>query len=242
MNLKSVLAPNIFILKIGGLWPTESYNLKNFYTFYALICFIFIVFSHNLSQLINVYFIYDQLETLTASIVVMLTEFTGMIKFFLFYRNIRIVKKLMKMLDGELFQPKNRKQELLLQKYLINWRRVYIIFSLSAAMTLLLWGLFPIFDGSHKEKKLPFIAWYPYDYKTTPKYEITYFYQIVANYFIAFTNQNIDAFVSALLMFVAAECDLLCHKLRNLKEKNNFIECIKHHQEILRQKFTKIII
>ncbi|XP_063925642.1 odorant receptor 4-like [Zophobas morio] len=106
-------------------------------------------------------------------------------------------------------------------------------------MTLLLWGLYPVLDQSYKAKKLPFIAWYSYDHQKSPLYEITYIYQIIANYFIAFTNQNVDAFISALLMYIAAQCELLCDHLKNLKfeEKNKgfvkFVRCVKHHQKIL---------
>ncbi|RZB39618.1 7tm 6 domain containing protein [Asbolus verrucosus] len=233
-NLKSPLKMNILILKFGGLWPEDS--LKSCcYTGYAIISFIFIVMSHNLSQIINVYYIYDQLETLTASIVVMLTEFMGMIKFCLFHKNIKTVKGLMRKLESDLFQPKNTNQRVILQEFLDSWKKIYVIFSISAGMTLLLWGLYPIIDKSYKEKNLPFIAWYPYNYKISPNYELTYFYQIIANYFIAFTNQNIDAFISALLMYIAAQCELLCDDLKNLDHNTikNFILCIKRHQAIL---------
>jgi hypothetical protein len=236
-NLKSPLSTNILILKVGGLWPSGGkYSPKNIYTGYALICFIFIVISHNLSQLVNVYFIYDQLETLTASIVVMLSEVTGMVKFYLFHKNIRVVKDLMTMLEGDLFQPKTTRQRVMLRGSLNTWKKIYVVFSLSAVMTIFLWGLHPLVDGSYKNQELPFLAWYPYCYRASPQYQLTYVYQVVANFFIAITNQNIDAFISALLMYTATQCEMLCDDLANLvgTDRRNFGRCVKHHQEILR--------
>ncbi|KAH0808229.1 hypothetical protein GEV33_014563 [Tenebrio molitor] len=235
-NLKSPLTTNILILKVGGLWPSGGkYSPKNIYTGYALICFIFIVISHNLSQLVNVYFIYDQLETLTASIVVMLSEVTGMVKFYLFHKNIRVVKDLMTMLEGDLFQPKTTRQRVMLRGSLNTWKKIYVVFSLSAVMTIFLWGLHPLVDGSYKNQELPFLAWYPYCYRASPQYQLTYVYQVVANFFIAITNQNIDAFISALLMYTATQCEMLCDDLANLvgTDRRNFGRCVKHHQEIL---------
>ncbi|KAH0808225.1 hypothetical protein GEV33_014566 [Tenebrio molitor] len=226
-----------FMENLGGLWPSGGkYSPKNIYTGYALICFIFIVISHNLSQLVNVCFIYDQLETLTASIVVMLSEVTGMVKFYLFHKNIRVVKDLMTMLEGDLFQPKTTRQRVMLRGSLNTWKKIYVVFSLSAVMTIFLWGLHPLVDGSYKNQELPFLAWYPYCYRASPQYQLTYVYQVVANFFIAITNQNIDAFISALLMYTATQCEMLCDDLANLvgTDRRNFGRCVKHHQEILR--------
>ncbi|KAJ3663304.1 hypothetical protein Zmor_007605 [Zophobas morio] len=48
---------------------------------------------------------------------------------------------------------------------------------------------------------------------------------------------NLDMFVVALIIFVSAQCDILCDELRNNLRRPNFHEkflrCIKHHKEIL---------
>lgn len=237
-DLKAPLAINIYILKMSGIWSRyDDFSLKRFYDINSVICFIFIVVCHNLSQVINIYFIYDQLVTLTASIVVTLTEVMGMIKFYIFYKNIKTVHRLMEILDKDIFQPKSPAQQMLLQRSFDTWKQIYFIFSVSAMMTLFLWGFYPLMDGSYKTGNLPFTAWYPYNEQATPFYELTYSYQILANYFIAFTNQNIDAFISALLMYIAAECKLVCDSLKNVnfhKKENIFVSIVQHHREILK--------
>ncbi|XP_064212327.1 odorant receptor 4-like [Tribolium castaneum] len=97
---------------------------------------------------------------------------------------------------------------------------------------------YPIIDGSIRKLELPFWAWYPYNIREAPLFQIVYMYQFFCVWCIAFLSMNIDMSNTSLMMFVKVQCQLLCNNLRNLKNYDNcfnakLIECIKHHQQIL---------
>ncbi|RZB40795.1 7tm 6 domain containing protein, partial [Asbolus verrucosus] len=64
---------------------------------------------------------------------------------------------------------------------------------------------------------------------------------IVSTCLLALGDCNIDMLVSALMMFLGAQCDILCDDLKNLgsvfSDFNKEIKrCVRHHKEILRSK------
>ena len=62
---------NLFALKVAGLWPKEYEVYKpNLYLLYAVASTFIILGGHNLSQVINIFYVYTDLEALTATIFV----------------------------------------------------------------------------------------------------------------------------------------------------------------------------
>ena len=74
---------------------------------------------------------------------------------------------------------------------------------------------FPILDGTYKEFRLAIPAWFPYDFKRSPYFHITYLYQTVSVSFLTTADVILDMFVVALIIFVNAQCDILCDELKN---------------------------
>jgi hypothetical protein len=238
---KFTIRVNIMILKIAGLWPkgTEIYKC-NFYTLYSIISINLFINAPNFFQAANIVFVYTDLEALTALIFVTVTELLASFKVYCFVRNIAILKSLMVELDKKMFQPKNEQQKDLIRPNLNSWTLTYVVFWIPVISTLIMWAIFPVMDGSVKEYRLPFSAWYPFNTKTSPSYEITYFYQTVSVWFLAITNMNMDMFAAALMMYVGIQCDILCDDLRNLSTSvdaeynKKLLDCIQHHKTIVK--------
>ncbi|RZC35812.1 7tm 6 domain containing protein, partial [Asbolus verrucosus] len=233
---------NIFILKLVGLWPkgNESYKF-NFYTLYAIISITLFVYGHNITQTLNILFVLNDLEALTGTIVISLTLSLAIIKTYCIIRNMPTLKKLMIILNSGIFQPKSIHQKNLVKSNLKEWKMFYMVFLIITWNTVLFYITFPIFDKSIKEYRLPLMAWYPYDTKISPSYEITYIYQIMGTFFVAMSNINIDTLIAALNMYVGAQCDILCDNLRNLRNEpfpddidEEFMNCINHHKKIVK--------
>ncbi|RZC37653.1 7tm 6 domain containing protein [Asbolus verrucosus] len=114
---------------------------------------------------------------------------------------------------------------------------IYEVLLLMASFAALFWSVFPVMDNSIADYPLPYFAWYPYDTKTSPFYEVTYAYQIMCTFFTAMTSVCIDTLIASLNMYVGTQFDLLCDDLRNLRDEEDvnkkLISCIKHHKEIL---------
>ncbi|KAJ3663339.1 hypothetical protein Zmor_007628 [Zophobas morio] len=236
-NSKHKIGANLFFLRLVGLWPIgcDSYKFSA-YTTHAIISIIIIMGSYNFARVMNLFFIYTDLEELTGSIYLTVTDCLVLVKMYFFVQNIRMLKELIGHLDSDLFIPKNETHINLILNGVKAWRISYKSFWVMVAGTLSSWSIVPLFD--HDKRRLPLEAWYPYDIKLSPYYEITYICQVVSIWFLATANMNMDSFMAALMMFIGTQCDILCDDLRNLPEKDEFnkklLDCVTHHKDVLR--------
>ncbi|KAJ3663391.1 hypothetical protein Zmor_007665 [Zophobas morio] len=237
---QDIISMNIYILRIVGLWPKnyEIYKL-DWYFFYTTIFVVFFITPNVLFQTLNIIFVYSNLEALTETMLVCIAELLGLLKIYTFIKNIGMLKRLMMILESDIFQPKNARQKLLVEPAIKLWQMIYHTLIGTVVPALTLWLIFPILTGSVKKYGLPFSAWYPYDFKKSYFYELTYLHQVLGTSLVAFGDYNIDMLISALMMYVGAQCDLLCDNLRSLGvESNDFGHrlkmCIIHHKTILR--------
>ena len=240
-NWKFTIRYNILVLKIGGLWPKGNEVYKfNFYTLYSIVAINLFINGHNFFQTANIFFVYTDLTALSALIFITITDLLASIKACYFVINVGILKNLMVTLDGQLFQPKTSAQRNLVQPNLKSWKIAFVSFWTPALATLISWSVFPIMDGSFREYRLPFSAWYPYNTKVSPHYEITYIYQVLSIWFLALSNVNMDTLIAALMMYVGTQCDILSDDVKNLGSggvsefNTNLLNCMNHHRNILR--------
>ncbi|RZB40128.1 7tm 6 domain containing protein, partial [Asbolus verrucosus] len=244
LDWKKTIKPNIIMLKIVGLWPAgdKAYGY-DLYTLYAIISIFLFQICHVFFQTVNLYLIMDNLQAITGTIYIVLMDMSIVLKTYCLMKNMGMLKQLMITLNGDLFQPKTLQQQILVQPNLKAWQRIVSTFWFLAAGCSFFWAFFPVMDGSVDEYRLPFLAWYPYDTKTSPQYELTYIYQMFAINFTSMANVNINTLIAALNMYVGAQFDILCDDLRNLhdisKSTSNDIttalkKCIYHHREVLK--------
>ncbi|RZC37207.1 7tm 6 domain containing protein, partial [Asbolus verrucosus] len=237
---KRAIKINILILKLVGLWPHEDESYKfNLYTFYAIISINFLINGHNFFQTMNIFVVYPDLEALAETIFVTITDLLASVKVYYFTRNMGQLKKLMVELNSEIFQPKSEEQMILVRPGLFSWKMTYVGFWTPVATTLFLWASFPIMDGSVKEYRLPFSAWYPFNTKISPWYELTYLHQVVSIWFMATANVNMDTLIAALMMYTGVQCDILCDNLRNLSGVEGefvgkLVASMQHHRKIVK--------
>ncbi|XP_063925633.1 odorant receptor Or1-like [Zophobas morio] len=229
---------NTLMLKFVGLWPEGdgTYNL-NIYTIYAVISINLLVNGHTFFQVMNIFFVFSNLQALTATIFITASEVLVSVKVYKYVQNLKLLKKLKNDLEKDIFQPTNEGQILLIEPHLKMWKVAYFVFCIPSTAVVALFAAFPILDQRIKEYRLPFSAWYPYNTKISPLYELTYLYQVIAILFMATVNVNTDILISALMMYVAAQCDILCDELRNLNASENIHEkiiiCVRRHQALL---------
>jgi hypothetical protein len=240
---KLTIRANIIKLKLVGLWPSGDDTYRpNWYTLWAAISIGLFIYAHNFFQVVNIVFIFDDLQAITATIFVTLSELLTILKTYCMIQNMGILKRLMVSLNGDIFQPKNARQKRLVQPSLTFWKVNYVLFYVMSSGAIFFWAAYPILDNSVKEHRLPFLAWYPYDTKISPFYEITYVYQIFSISFIAVTTLSIDTLIGALNMYIGAQYDILCDDLKHLFDAEDssmdfyrkLVNCVKHHRAILR--------
>ncbi|RZB40289.1 7tm 6 domain containing protein, partial [Asbolus verrucosus] len=234
---KSTIKINIFILKLMGLWPgTNDSRSSRLYTIYTVITIVFFLYGSVSLQILYVVLIRTNLETLTRLLFVLMTKSLVCVKAFCLMQNTKIIQRLIKNMNKDLFQVKTINHWNLIQPALLIWKMTYFTFWLLATSTIFMWSISPILDKSFKEYQLPFPALYPYDTQKSPFYEITYVHQVIGVFIVGTTDSNLDTLISALMTFVGAQCDILCDNLRNIdyKKFNEQLKtCMRHHKEIL---------
>ncbi|KAH0820907.1 hypothetical protein MTP99_008857 [Tenebrio molitor] len=239
-NWKSAISVNTWFLKLIGLWPGPDLYKMNKYTFY-MIFVIFLINSHIFFQAANAINAYKNLKAL---ITIMFTIFTKLLtsaKMLMFVRKSGTLQRFMLQMESEEFQPKNDQQVMMVQRLLKSWKKVYFVFWVMALCIVSLRTFFPLLDGTVKDYRLPLRAWYPYDYKTSPLYEITYLHQVICDWISATATVNTDTFIAALMMCIGTQCDILSDNLRHLTNceddgefNKKLVDCIEHHKKIVR--------
>ncbi|XP_063925610.1 odorant receptor Or1-like [Zophobas morio] len=232
----ATIGVNLWVLRCVGLWPEKNKLYEpNFYTFYAAFNAIVIIGGHNLSQIIKIFFVYTDLEAVTATIFVLTTNILATIKMYFFVRNLNVIKQLFRQLNEQQFQPKSADQVNLIQPSLKRWMISYTVFHTIVATNVLLWSIAPLLN---ENQKFPFVAWYPFDTENSLNYHVVYTYQVVCIWYITAANINLDSLTYALLMYIWSQCDLLCDDLSKMNGEigfeTKFRECVKHHKQIVR--------
>ncbi|KAJ3635808.1 hypothetical protein MTP99_008684 [Tenebrio molitor] len=238
---KANITMNIRTLRVLGLWPRGDETYKpGVYALHATLLLTVFLIGHIFFQVVNIYFIRDNLEAITGTIYVLLVEMLVVFKVYYLIKNMEMLKQLLKILETDLFQPKTAQQRALIETSVFFWRVIYQTFLIMCCGTNLFWAIFPLLDKTAGEKRLPFLAWYPYNTKVSPLYEITYVYQIVSVGFITTVHVNVDALVAAVNVFNGSQFDILCDNLRNLHNlavagdiNDKLVYCIDHHKQTL---------
>ncbi|RZC32280.1 7tm 6 domain containing protein [Asbolus verrucosus] len=241
---KCIIRSTIIRLQILGLWPggDEAYKL-NLYTLWSTFSVSLFIVGQPVLKTINIIFIFGDLEAVIANVYLNLSEVLNVLKAYFTIKNMKILKQLMMTLNSDLFQPRNHKQINLVQSGLKLWKINSSFFWMLAMGTVFFMATSPFFNNSVKEHELPFSAWYPYDIKISPYYEITYVYQVISITFSASTAVCTDTLIAALFVYIGAQFDILCADIRHLYDiaedestdfSKKFINCIKHHRAILK--------
>lgn len=220
------------ILSLLGLYPKRCINYGfNIYTGYT--CLILItVFLDIFCQTVHIFFNLDDVNTLAATIYTLPEKYIVLAKAYqlIYYR--KQFQDIIQEVHTAKFQPVNKTQTVLRHKSLKMFKIFFSVYSGSVVTTIFLSALYPILDKTEK-KQFFSQAWYPYNSKISPFYEITYVHQCISLYIIAGVIVGVDLFICFQNIFIGCQFDMLCNKLRRSTEQN-FINCIKSYRDILR--------
>lgn len=233
------LKEHILLLKVMGLWPLEikisGTNVSVVYTFVFLIIFIA---GHNCSQIINIFFVYSDIDKLISMIFLTSTNILAYFKAVVFVKKINVLQTIFKILREKQYLPDLGQLKRIQSSLTFNKKALRFYASLGCC-NLILWTATPIVTGNSKTWTLPFIAWYPFDYKKRINFELTYIYQTVAIWWITLGNVAMDSMFFGILMILSVQCKILCDNLSRLNDnyRTNLIRCIIHYESILKYDF-----
>ncbi|KAJ3663599.1 hypothetical protein Zmor_007846 [Zophobas morio] len=240
---QSKIKTNIILLRIMGLWPEGDKTYEpGFYMVYSSITVSLFVFGHIFFQVVNVYFIAHDLKSIVATSYLLLMEILGGVKAYYLIKNMKILKERMIIFKSDWFQPRNTQQRNLIEPTIYVWKTIYKVYLSMCFGGNTFWAIYPMMDKS-EEKRLPFLGWYPYDYKKSPYYEITYIYQVIGICYLSTLHVNVDQLISAFNVYTSSQFDMLRDNIRNLANVDqtssndvyhNMLRCVEHHKNILR--------
>lgn len=237
-NWKSTISLNLYVFRLFGLWPEGEGGYKiDFYLIRAIFTVLFFGFAHSCSQTWLLVTNLNDMKIVAGTAFLAISEMLVVLKMFYMGRNMKTIKKLMVILDSDLFQPRNIEQITLVSPLLKVWKMLSRCFCGSATVTIFFWTLFPIIDNTYKNYRLPFLARYPYNTSVSPLYEISYCHQIASILFIAYGNVGMDTLIAALFVFTGAQIDILCDNLKNIQPQGfsrSLVNCVKHHRTIIK--------
>lgn len=226
----------ILLVKVMGLWPMSK-KIFNFDVslVYIFVIIVIIITGHDCSQIVNVIFVYSDVNQLISMIFLTSTNLLAYFKAIVFLRNSKVIKSIFQTLREKQYLPADIKQFKRIESSPKMYRKIFKYYVAVATANLILWTSTPIIAGTVKTWELPFIAWYPFNYKKRVIFEITYMYQTVAIWYITLGNVAMDSTFYAMTMLVWVQCEILCDNAARLDKhfKKNLIKCIKHYEGIL---------
>ncbi|KAJ3663595.1 hypothetical protein Zmor_007842 [Zophobas morio] len=229
----------IFLLRIMGLWP-ES-NKPGIYTLYSTLTISLYIIGHLFFQVVNVYFIAHDLASVVATSFHLLIEFLAAVKSYYIMKNISILKDRIITFKSDWFQPRSPHQRKLIEPTIYFWQMIFKVCVCMAYGCNAFWAIYPLIEKS-EEKRLPFLAWYPYDYNKSPYYEITYIYQVICIGYLTTIHLNVDTLIYAFCVYTSCQFDILADNIRNLANvddsftdsvHHNMLKCVEHHKNSL---------
>ncbi|RZB40733.1 uncharacterized protein BDFB_003391, partial [Asbolus verrucosus] len=233
-------------LRILGTLYSDKNNTFcfNLYLIYTIVVNIYYNL-HNIAQAANIFYHYDDLDELTSSGLLTIMETLTNVKAYYVVTNKSRILKINNMVQKWSFQPKNSRQEEMAKYTFKIFDVMSLLHTLGPTLTVVFFGCYPIAEMK-TNKKLPFSAWYPYDYKISPLFEITYFHQLSSSLIMAHIHINSDCLAYNLIAIIIVQLDFLADNLKNVnnniksnlgnfeKERNiAFLDCVKHHKDIL---------
>lgn len=259
-DFSEYFTPNIIIYKLFGFWrPDEDMKFKKLYHCYTALCTcIWVTFL--LSQITHIILNIQNVQEITAALNTTITFTVDLIKMLAIYKNMNLIKTLIKELNRPMFQVKFQRHFEIAQDTKRMNKLMFGSCLYLGVQTALFWALVPLLG---QEKTTLARGWFPYDWTKSSNFIITYIFQTSVFVWNSFICVNLDTFTSTLLIQIGVQCDILCATLDSLddfytedgvlyeirlKDKlelrkdrerfseemtKNLVVCVQHHREIM---------
>ncbi|XP_077284425.1 odorant receptor Or1-like [Arctopsyche grandis] len=244
VKIREALDLNLAIMTISGIWPPKCFDNTwriHAYRAYSImgVGFFYIVFM--LTEIINMIVVFGDMEKTVEASFLLLTHFSQLLKTILVVVFNTRIRDIVERLDDPVFNRGKPEHLPMILKSMNIVKKDTRLFLTMATLTVLLWAIFPLLELN--DRQLPLKAWYPFDIKETPIFQIIYLYQIISGLMNAMVNISMDTLGSGIMALTAGQLDILNYELSLLWRPNGkdsgymlqkLKECIKYHQEIIR--------
>nr|APC94240.1 odorant receptor 13 [Pyrrhalta maculicollis] len=228
LNFLQSFKTELAIVKSCGVW---DYVFKCRYQFLYVLYFIIVnigLAMYNLMKF-NDMLQSNTLETAVAAGFVLPIALMGNIRSLCFFMNRKEFFELLTSMDDEIFRPKNTAQMVMAQKmlkYYNNFKLGMYAFSILPSFGC---PIGRIIFGESGQKYCEAVI-------TSSRGTAIYLFQAVSLGMISVINVVTNYFMVGFSLFIALQCDQLCHHLEHIDVTKNFKikEFVQHHRRILR--------
>ncbi|CAK1579415.1 unnamed protein product [Parnassius mnemosyne] len=238
------LEPHLRNVRYGGYFqidPNSPSMSKWLHKVYMRII-LFLTLGFTSQQILKVYEVRDDLDTVMATMFLLLTHFDSIYKEVVMMVKADQVQELLEIMKGQLFnQPEDEHKKLLLQTARKAKMLLYL-FNCTALITCFLWVLYPLvlfLQGKHVE----FAIWLPFDVNESPQFFIALLYVWIQTSWLAFNNTTMDVLIAFFLGQCTTQLNILRYDLENFVQmcKNKSKVSGESYKIVLHTKFKKIL-
>lgn len=218
-DLRGCLKWTFKLITLAGYWFPRRGNKKAtlLYTVYSVLTIGCTLITCICMQLAYIVHSFGQLEELINTLFVLLTHTTQAVKVYVFIRERDQIYALLDCLEEETFKPKNAaqyKRALAITNY-TNRTAKYLV--TLVVLAVLLFALFPLLD-KNTPRQLPMRAWFPFNVKTSPVYELVYVYLIVAVLICGCANAAMDTIAAAFMSQISIQLEVLSDSIQHTRD------------------------
>ncbi|XP_063925987.1 uncharacterized protein LOC135139617 [Zophobas morio] len=228
----SVIKRNIFAFRLAGLWPSDEGYKFDFYLLRTVIILFIFGLVQTASQTFMLLTNFTDMQVVARTTFLIISLWLMLLKLFSIARNIQTLRKLLATLNEDMFQVRTKEQIENIIPSVKRWKFMHNVISGSIVCSVIFWTV-----ESFRTRKLPFVSWYPYNTTGSPQFELTCFHQLSSMSFGAYLDINMDTFIAAFSLYAAAQFDILCDNVKNLKPegfKEGLVAYVKHHRAIVK--------
>ncbi|XP_060531219.1 odorant receptor Or1-like isoform X2 [Cylas formicarius] len=199
----------------------------------------------------------NKLSEFTASTYVLFCFSINLVKMSGLYFRAHQIEAVLKSINrNPLLQAKNPKHHAVTAAVRMVSNRLLILGSVLGLSTFLFWSISPFLES---RRTLVTNAWYPFDHRLSPNYELTMLHQDLAIAYNIYLVVNTDHFSFNLMMELGKQCEFLGSTLETLDEyrfengalsheggkklradspwflnrmRSNLVVCIQHYEEV----------
>lgn len=248
-NFENMMRLIINILRYLCFWPPDNKKYQMVYVIYSMLMNIFNMGIYYFCETMHMITILGNWEKVTIDMNLFLVHNVFIVKLCLSITKSDKLKKLVKLMDDEIFKPQNALEWAMGTRDMLMCKRIIVTQIMAGVVSITLTLLVPLI---YKNGQLPASTWYPYDVHKSPLFEITYVYQAICLLIHTFTFFCVDGIYLMLMAHMCGQLNIINFILKNLQKysRNNvqtgafedvsrevnrlLIQCVRRHQYIIR--------
>nr|QBB72957.1 odorant receptor [Protaetia brevitarsis] len=187
------------------------------YKMYSVVEVTLLIFVPCFLKTVDVLQSFTELDEALATLLIYVTFFIYTLKSISLITQKDDVRKLVRCLDLDIFQPRNTRQRNFIKGQILTSKGILTLFTAGGCFTCTLLDLQPLLIN-RQERNGPINFWYPVVNTTkSPAYEIAYAYESIVSITHAFTHCVLDAINIICMAFIIGQLHSIEDTLINLR-------------------------